>query len=97
MEANAEGNLEVFQEGFAPGYREGPARLGQDAQGLWPLAGATEVKITRKRWGVGACCTYPGLGCPQRSGRIPGSDASGVSISEGQQGHGEENYFELGS
>lgn len=61
MEASAEGNLEVFQEGFAPGYREGPARLGQDAQGLWPLAGATEVKITKKRWGVGGAVLTRGL------------------------------------
>lgn len=71
-------------------------QMGQDAWGLWTLAGATGAKNKRKSWG-GRCCTHSGFGSPQRLGMIPGPNAFGVSISEGQQGRGEGDSCELGS
>lgn len=62
-------------------------------RGCGPWQGQLEQ---RTQGNPGGYCTHPGLGFPQCSETIPGPDASGVSISGGQQDHGEGDSCELG-
>lgn len=83
VETTAKGSLEVYQEEFAPGHREGQNRIGQDAQGFWPLVGQPRQRTQRDTPEVGVL-TWSSA--PTAHWEEPESDASGGFISEGKEG-----------
>lgn len=94
MEAIAEGTLKASQEEFTSGRdRTGRAQSSGEIKSE-PMCGQIGQRTEGQASG---CSTHSGLDTPQLSRGTPGLDASGLSVSEVQQGSGTGDVCEPGS